>query len=667
MTTPRQPQASPFSNYSNQPTSPRQPPAFAPDAGFNQTQPRTPAFPSSPDFANQPTADNFAQPNFAQPNFVQPNSTTPDLGGGQDATPFTGVDSGIGAADFGAADASPFGDDGSGVDAGNISAALALTAQTASADDSAITPNLIGDFLNGQTTGTSLTTRILLNDFEDQGTTQVFNGNASAGQIEAARAAIDAARRNRITNGFNGGTTGRVTVLDGIPGIVDAGLTETFDSNDLSGNSQGVEPRVQGNITSETTTGPTTTRFNTFDRTTTTSEITAQLNEPISEAALLDIAEEQLALEDTSINDALGDFANFVDIQFIAEESIYTNRLSVVADESGSNAVPDTTSVSESESFNYIYQIAVTLPSANPGEFIGRANFTDNNSPLPRDRIYFDFNFFHNARIGTAQIPMSRFTPGFEKTYLNGLMSVEARLPMAVTVASTLTQDSDDVLDYEIGDLAFALKGLLYDDGRRAFAIGTGVTVPTADDFNLNIANGTTALSIENRTVRIQPYLAGLFRPTDKTFLQGFISADVAASGNRVLFDSDTFNSAFDSSTTGPTVSSLQDVGILQSANIVKLDLSAGRWLRRGKRDRRITDLAAVVETHLVSFVNDSDVVDLDDIAIGEADQSSILNLTVGTHMYFGASNVLTLGYGVPVTEDRFFDGELRATWNRYF
>jgi hypothetical protein len=245
-------------------------------------------------------------------------------------------------------------------------------------------------------------------------------------------------------------------------------------------------------------------------------------------------------------------------------------------------------------------------------------------------------------------------------------------------LSSTLTEDDNDILAYEIGDLAFALKALLYQDDRRALSIGTGVTVPTADDFNLNLANGITALTIENRSVRLTPYIGGLLRPSNETFLQGFASVDVSASGNRVFFDQDAFNGAFNDPGV-PVVSSLENIGTLQSSTLMKIDVAAGRWLRRNQRNRKVTDLAAVLEGHLVTSLADPDVVGSDpsaigagqigsgQIAIGEGDQSTVFNITAGTHMYFGGKNVLTLGYGVPVTDDRFFDGELRATWNRYF
>ena len=383
---------------------------------------------------------------------------------------------------------------------------------------------------------------------------------------------------------------------------------------------------------------------------------------------LVDIADQQLQEQgDVDFSDGLGDLADLVEITYIAEDSVYTNTLSVISDTvNPGGAAPDSTSVLESESYRYIYDVTVTLPSANPGEFIGRANFTDNASPIPRDRIFFDYNLFHNARIGTARIPMNRFTPGFEKTFMDGLVSIEGRLPMAVTLASTLTEGDDSVLDYEVGDLAFAIKGLIYQDQRRALAIGTGVTVPTADDFIANVADGTTVLAIENRTVRINPYIGGLLTPNDQMFFQGFISADVAASGNRVLFNSDAFNGVFDEGIDSSS-SSLQEIGTLQSSTIVKLDVAAGRWLRRNQNEKRITDLAAVVEGHLISSVSGPDTVSSEQIAIGEGDQADVLNITTGAHMYFGNRNVLTVGYGVPVTDDRFFDGELRVTWNRYF
>jgi hypothetical protein len=43
-----------------------------------------------------------------------------------------------------------------------------------------------------------------------------------------------------------------------------------------------------------------------------------------------------------------------------------------------------------------------------------------------------------------------------------------------------------------------------------------------------------------------------------------------------------------------------------------------------------------------------------------------VLDLTVGAHVLLGQS-VFTIGYSAPVTDDRAFDGEIRAFINRYF
>jgi hypothetical protein len=43
-----------------------------------------------------------------------------------------------------------------------------------------------------------------------------------------------------------------------------------------------------------------------------------------------------------------------------------------------------------------------------------------------------------------------------------------------------------------------------------------------------------------------------------------------------------------------------------------------------------------------------------------------MLNMTIGGHASY-ANSILTVGYSVPVTADRGFDGEFRAFINRYF
>ena len=51
----------------------------------------------------------------------------------------------------------------------------------------------------------------------------------------------------------------------------------------------------------------------------------------------------------------------------------------------------------------------------------------DDTSPLPVDRVFFDYNHFHNALLTAngQDISLNRYTFGLEKTYFDGMTSVE--------------------------------------------------------------------------------------------------------------------------------------------------------------------------------------------------------------------------------------------------
>jgi len=81
-------------------------------------------------------------------------------------------------------------------------------------------------------------------------------------------------------------------------------------------------------------------------------------------------------------------------------------------------------------------------------------SIAENNSPVPRDRAYFRFNYFDNAQSVTGLGPATTFTPsgigtaspatkfysveqytfGFEKTFLNQRASLEMRVPFSERV-----------------------------------------------------------------------------------------------------------------------------------------------------------------------------------------------------------------------------------------
>lgn len=365
--------------------------------------------------------------------------------------------------------------------------------------------------------------------------------------------------------------------------------------------------------------------------------------DPLSIPEIVTRIRNGVALLEPELVAQINSFSEFVQLE------LNTSQSTIQLDSATNTATP-----------TFVYDVFVTLPAPSPGDFVGRVVFSDNNSPLPRDRVYFDYNYFHNATFGPADVPVNRFMPGVEKTFADGSMSVELRLPMAVTLSSTLTTDGKDVLAYEIGDLGIALKALLHQTDTTYWTAGFGLTVPTSDDFRLNMADGTPLLAIENESVRLAPYAAVLWEPNDDWFFQAFTSVEADLSGNQVRLNSDGIADGFGGQ--------LQTIGQLQGGTLYKFDGSAGMWVVRDRRNgKKVTDIALVAEAHVTADIGSTDIVEVEQLSVGNTGSPTILNLVTGSHFYFGESTVLTVGFGVPVTRDRIFDGELRIFLNKYF
>jgi hypothetical protein len=109
----------------------------------------------------------------------------------------------------------------------------------------------------------------------------------------------------------------------------------------------------------------------------------------------------------------------------------------------------------------------------------------DNNSPLPQDRLYFRYNFFHDAlsvtglssappifdptiqgfKVGTATklYDVNAYTFGAEKTFCDRLLSVEVRVPFSTTLASRLDLSTGTVTGTQsltLGQILAARPGL---------------------------------------------------------------------------------------------------------------------------------------------------------------------------------------------------------------
>src|SRR5579884_3613809 len=177
------------------------------------------------------------------------------------------------------------------------------------------------------------------------------------------------------------------------------------------------------------------------------------------------------------------------------------------------------------------------------GTSVTNPNIAENNNALPMVRVYFRYNYFHNAfsvqgvgsiipGVATTAPPVrapislaipatksydeSLYTFGGEQTFFDGRASLELRVPFRTTLASKFVlqpgvpdgpavdpnlgpvdtaaggspffntietlQDTFGHEDTEWDNLTLIFKGLLYRDNVWAVSGGLGVTLPTAQD-----------------------------------------------------------------------------------------------------------------------------------------------------------------------------------------
>lgn len=291
-----------------------------------------------------------------------------------------------------------------------------------------------------------------------------------------------------------------------------------------------------------------------------------------------------------------------------------------------------------------------------PGAGIGRFKTSDSNSPIPRDRLFLDYSLFRNARLTPDDIDVQRFVPGLERTFIDGLTSLELRLPIAMTLNSNTFTDSNavDRQNTEFGNIAIAAKGVLWSTDGFVLTSGAILQTPTADDIVFGNGSGVEAIRIENNQYRILPFLATLHH-NDQWFWQNYAQLDLATNGNKVFINND--GQQFD------------QIGVLQEQNYLYLDTSLSRWLHRNYR--RQTGVAMTLEFHYNSTIGDSDTVRINDnrgtVQMGSQDFSAdIVNMNIGPTFLYGATTV-TVAYGTPLTDDRGADSELRVLLNRLF
>ncbi|HEY2149019.1 MAG TPA: hypothetical protein VGH32_13855, partial [Pirellulales bacterium] len=293
----------------------------------------------------------------------------------------------------------------------------------------------------------------------------------------------------------------------------------------------------------------------------------------------------------------------------------------------------------------------------------GRAKISDDNCVLPVDRVSFLGDHFDNAiQLTTPTVhalDVNRYTPGFEKTFLDGNASLELRIPFADTQNSDLFLDNSGREEAtEFGDMVLVLKALAYRDATVAFGGGVGFVLPTAPDARIFTDGQSQPLfTIDNSAFHLQPFLALLYTPSDRLFFQTFIEFDLDTTGNHV------------------EQLDVGRIGTLHDQDLFQADLQLGYWWYRDPTARYLTGVAPTMEYHYTTTIQNASIVTAgarngDFIFGSPANRLDIHNLTLGVELQIGPRALLNIAAVLPLNgnnDNRQFDSEYFIQFNRFF
>lgn len=288
---------------------------------------------------------------------------------------------------------------------------------------------------------------------------------------------------------------------------------------------------------------------------------------------------------------------------------------------------------------------------------VGLSKMAAGGSPIPRDRVFFNYSYFETVPLAAAT-SVNRFTPGFERTFAGGLMSVEARFPFAATLDTNFNiNGSSNTSTAQVGDISVALKSILSQGDNWLLSGGLQLLLPTAEDISYQVTDGTQTaefLRIDNEAVHFMPFLGASIVGDGGLFFQGFFQIDADANGMPVSANSSPFG--------GGTMS---QIGRLNSATMMYLDLSLGYWMIQEPADstRGLTGMMPLVELHVNRSLSDTDSISFQPLGtLGREDDFQLVNTTFGVVFELQHNTNVALGYAtsLPGGKDDDFEGEFR-------
>ena len=307
----------------------------------------------------------------------------------------------------------------------------------------------------------------------------------------------------------------------------------------------------------------------------------------------------------------------------------------------------------------------------------GRYRFADHTSPIPQDRFFVNYHYFHNALQTQTQVNgigqviiqdssggVNTFVLGVEKTLFTPNFSIEFRLPFFKGSAQNdaplgvaINTESPDV-----GNLSVTLKSLLYSGNGAVFSAGFGFDLPTAQSVNGSQDNRTNVnvYQFDNNAIYLNAFASVLYNPEGFRWIQAVGQySTVLNDGNALVF---------------PATIQVEEQGL------IALGVNSGFWCYSNRTAQLLNGIALMAELnytqslqsgrdHRINLGGGNSV----SIATGDI---SVINLTTGTQFQFGTSSQFRLSVVVPLQKpgsdplvqiDRFFDFEVSAQYGYVF
>jgi hypothetical protein len=320
--------------------------------------------------------------------------------------------------------------------------------------------------------------------------------------------------------------------------------------------------------------------------------------------------------------------------------------------------------------YNYLVQVEST--AFVPGLNVGFTKLTENASPIPRDRVYFNYSYFHNANISAARADVNRFVPGFEKTFFDNWTSIEIRTPFAGTLSNSQQVSGlggcggiSEYRDVEFGNMSVIFKSFLFQQETWGISGGVQMLLPTADSvfvggFN-QIGQPVNFVYVENQSVHAMPFVGAVWAPTERWFNQFIFQVDVDTNGSPVYVNAN--------QEAGISRQQMTSAGRVILPTLMYASFSTGYWLYTA-RGPGLTGFSPMMELHVNQGLTEFQPVDAYGYTLGnDVGSISVINGLVGCNFEWNRRSTATFAYVTPLGGglDRFFDGELRAFVNWRF